>query len=182
MATITDLEPADVVLVAVKLWDTENVAAQLRDIVDNGARVISLQNGVRKDTVLRQHLPTEAVSGGGCYISAAIEEPGLVSHHVAMQKLVFGAYDGTDTPRASDFLNACVSSGIEAEISSDIERVIWEKFVFLMGLSATTTAVRQPIGVIRSSVHSRQLLHDVMAEAVNVGRTAGGDAGPGFRR
>ncbi|MFE0331899.1 ketopantoate reductase family protein, partial [Streptomyces sp. NPDC058960] len=51
VATIAELEPADVVLVAVKLWDTEDVAAQLGDVVGEGTRVISLQNGVRKDAV-----------------------------------------------------------------------------------------------------------------------------------
>lgn len=180
VATIAELEPADVVLVAVKLWDTENVAAQLRDVVDEDTRVISLQNGVRKDSVLRRHLPAENVWGGVCYISAVIEEPGVVSHHGAMQKVVFGPYNNADTQRAGDFLDACVSSGIEAELSSDIERVIWEKLVFLVGLSATTTAVRQPIGVIRSNVRSRELLRDVMAEAVAVGRAAGVTLDPDF--
>ncbi|POX52799.1 2-dehydropantoate 2-reductase [Streptomyces sp. Ru72] len=180
VASIAELEPADVVLVAVKLWDTEDVAAQLADVVDDGTRVISLQNGVRKDAVLRRHLPTQAVWGGVCYISAVIEEPGVVSHRGVMQKVVFGPYDGADTPRAGDFLDACVSSGIEAELSSDIERVIWEKFVFLVGLSATTTAVRQPIGVIRSDVHCRELLRDVMTEAVQVGRAAGVSLDPRF--
>jgi 2-dehydropantoate 2-reductase len=171
--TIAELEPVDVVLVAVKLWDTEDVAAQLHDVVDEQTRVISLQNGVRKDAVLRRHLPAQAVWGGVCYISAVIEEPGVVAHRGELQKLVFGPYDDVDTPRATDFLDACLSAGIEAELSPDIERVIWEKFVFLVGLSATTTAVRQPIGVIRSDVHSRELLRDVMAEAVTVGRAAG---------
>ncbi|WP_316744614.1 2-dehydropantoate 2-reductase [Streptomyces sp. MK7] len=178
--TIAELEPADVVLVAVKLWDTENVAAQLRDVVDAGTRVISLQNGVRKDAVLRRYLPAEAVWGAVCYISAVIEEPGVVAHHGTLQKVVFGSYDNSDTRRAGAFLDACLSSGIEAELSSDIERVIWEKFVFLVGLSATTTAVRQPIGVIRSDAHTRELLRGVMAEAVDVGRAAGVALDPGL--
>ncbi|MEU6577868.1 2-dehydropantoate 2-reductase [Streptomyces sp. NPDC046805] len=180
VATIAELEPADIVLVAVKLWDTEDVAAQLRDVMDERTRVISLQNGVRKDAVLRRHLPAQAVWGGACYISAAIEEPGIVSHRGTLQKMVFGPYGDVDTSHADAFLDACVSSGIEAELSSDIERVIWEKFVFLVGLSAMTTAVRQPIGVIRSDVHSRELLRDVMAEAVHVGRAAGVRLDPEF--
>ncbi|MEV5476317.1 2-dehydropantoate 2-reductase [Streptomyces sp. NPDC007148] len=180
VATIAELDPVDVVLVAVKLWDSEDVAAQLSAVVDEGTRVISLQNGVRKDSVLRQHLPAQNVWGGVCYISAVIEEPGVVAHRGEMQKVVFGAYDDADTQRAEDFLEACVSSGIDAELSADIERVIWEKFVFLVGLSATTAAVRQPIGVIRSDAHSRELLHDVMAEAVNVGRAAGVHLDPRF--
>ncbi|MFG2368601.1 ketopantoate reductase family protein [Streptomyces mirabilis] len=77
-------------------------------------------------------------------------------------------------------LDACVSSGIEAELSSDIERGTWEKSVFLVGLLVTATAVRQPIGVIRSDVHSRELLRDVMAEAVSVGSADGVMPNPEF--
>jgi hypothetical protein len=32
----------------------------------------------------------------------------------------------------------------------DIRRAIWEKFVFLVALSGTTTLARQPIGGVRS--------------------------------
>lgn len=180
VSTIAELGPADVVLVAVKLWDTDDVAAQLREVVTAGTRVVSLQNGVSKDRILRRQLPDEAVWGGLCYISAVIEEPGVIAHRGGMQRLVFGPYDDADAAVAATFLDACVASGVDAELSPDIQRDIWEKFVFLVGLSATTAAVREPIGVIRSDNRARRLLRDVMSEAVSVGRAAGADLDPGF--
>ncbi|WP_431968073.1 2-dehydropantoate 2-reductase [Actinacidiphila sp. bgisy160] len=170
---IGDVGPADIVLVAVKLWDTEGVAAGLRGLAEAGARVISLQNGVQKDAVLRRHLPPEAVWGGVCYISAVIEEPGVVSHRGTMQKLVFGPYDGEATARAEEFREVCEKAGVDAEVSADIARIVWQKFVFLTALSGTTSAVRQPIGVVRADPATRGLLRDVMAEAVAVGRASG---------
>jgi 2-dehydropantoate 2-reductase len=177
---IADLGPVDLVLVAVKLWSTDEVAGQLRSVVESGARVISFQNGVQKDTTLREHLPPEAVIGGVCYISSSIEKPGIVSHNGTLQKLVFGEYHQTQTDTVREFLGQCQAAGIDAEISSDIERAIWEKFVFLIGLSATTSAVRQPIGVIRSDRRARALLYDLMAETVSVGQAAGVNLVPGF--
>lgn len=49
----------------------------------------------------------------------------------------------------------------------------WEKFVFLLGLSATTATMRVPIGPIRENPQSRALLLDVMREVVAVGRAHG---------
>lgn len=173
---IADVEAADVVLVAVKLWDTEDVARQLRPLAEGGAVVLSLQNGVRKDDVLREHLPESSVMGGVCYISAFIEEPGVVRHNGSLQKLVFGEFGARGAEpslRAGALLDRCAAAGIEAEVSPDIERVIWEKFVFLVGLSGATSAVRQPIGVVRGTPGSRALLHDVMREAAAVGRARG---------
>ena len=71
---------ADLVLIAVKLWDTESVAQQLVSLAAAGAAVLSLQNGVQKDETLQRHLPSSAVLGGVCYISAAIESPGVIRH------------------------------------------------------------------------------------------------------
>lgn len=180
--SVADVGAADVVLVAVKLWDTEDVATQLRPLARAGATVISFQNGVQKDDVLRAHLPADRVLGGVCYISAFIEEPGVVRHNSALQKLVFGAYggDAEGGRRARAFLERCRAAGVEAEVSADIERVVWEKFVFLVGLSGTTAAVRQPIGVVRGTPGTRTLLRDVMAEAVAVGRARGVALDPGL--
>lgn len=49
------------------------------------------------------------------------------------------------------FLAACQKADINAEISGDICRAIWEKFVFLVSFSGTTSAIRMPIGAIRSN-------------------------------
>lgn len=164
--TIAEAGDADLVLVAVKLWDTDGVAEQL----PAGARVMTLQNGVRGP--LRER---PGALGGVCYISAVIEEPGVVAHRNTMQKLVFGEFDAGSSALTDEFLAACRDAGIDAEVSPDIARVIWEKFVFLVGVSATTTAVRAPIGVIRAHPRSRALLHDVFAEVVAVGRASGVD-------
>jgi 2-dehydropantoate 2-reductase len=87
-----------------------------------------------------------------------------------MQRLAFGEYDGSRSPRAAALLDACVRGGIEAEISADVRRAIWEKFVFLVGLSATTTAMRTTFGPICSNPQTRVFLLDVMREVVAVGR------------
>ena len=111
--------------------------------------------------------------GGLCYIAATIARAGVISHTGTMQELVFGEYDGTRSPRAEALLKACRLGGIDAELSQDIRKAIWEKFVFLVCLSATTTTVRLPIGRIRGHPRTRQLLLDVMREAVTVGRAQG---------
>ncbi len=70
-------------------------------------------------------------------------------------------------------LEACTRAGIDAEISPDIRRAIWEKFVFIVGLSALTSTTRKSIGPVRADSRSRALLLEVMKEAVAVGRAQG---------
>jgi 2-dehydropantoate 2-reductase len=171
--TIAEVGQVDLVIVAVKLWDTEEIAPTLRPLADRGAAIISFQNGVQKDELLRKYVPSDAIMGGVCYIAATIAEPGVILHTGTMQRLVFGEYGGGKSGRGEAFLAACLQAGIDAEFTDAIERQIWEKFVFLVGLSGTTSIVRQSIGPIRENPQTRSLLLDAMREVVEVGRAKG---------
>jgi 2-dehydropantoate 2-reductase len=168
-----ELDPVDLVLFGVKLWDTAASAELVRPLVTDATAVVSFQNGVAKDDILRSVLGPEHVIGGVCYIAATIAAPGVINHANALQKLVFGEYDGSVSARVQAFHDACVDAKIDVEVSDRIERAIWEKFVFLVGLSGTTSAARTPIGPIRSHPRSRAFLRDVMDEVVQVARAQG---------
>jgi 2-dehydropantoate 2-reductase len=173
VGTSAEAGEVDLVFVAVKLWDTDDAGQALIPLVERGASVVSFQNGVQKDETLRRYLPAASIIGGVSYIAAVIGEPGVIVHSGAMQKLVFGEYDGSRSARVSALYDACQKAGIEAEISDDIERLIWEKFVFLVGLSGMTSAVRKSIGAIRENPRTRALLLEVMQEVVAVGKAKG---------
>ncbi len=165
--------PVDLVIVAVKLWDTEQAARQIEPLVRAGASVVSFQNGVQKDEVLRRVLGEPAVMGGVCYVGASIAGPGVIRHIGKMQRLVFGEYDGRRSSRAEALLEACTRGGIDTELSADIKRAIWEKFVFLVAMSGATSSIRLTIGPIRTNPRTRAFFLDLMREVVAVGRAGG---------
>jgi 2-dehydropantoate 2-reductase len=167
------LGPADFVFICVKLWDTEAALRAAAAIVGPETAVISFQNGVQKDDLLRQIAGDHRVIGGVGYIGSKIGRPGVISHTGTMQRLVFGEYDGVKSTRVVALHEACIRGGIAAEMSADIRRAIWEKFVFLVGLSATTTAMRNTLGPIVCNPKTRSFLLDVMREVVAVGRAHG---------
>src|SRR5205823_1993449 len=113
------------------------------------------------------------VMGGVGYMATTVDRPGVILQTGSMHHMIFGEFDGRRSPRAEALLAACKAGGINAEISADIRRAIWEKYVFLVGLSGATTAMRQPIGLIRKSPNSRRFLLDLIREAVEVGRALG---------
>ena len=171
--TVAEADAPDLVLIGVKLWDTEAAAESLRPAADRGAAFVSFQNGVQKDDILQKHVPADSIIGGVCYIAASISEPGVIGHTGAMQKLVFGEYGGRKSLRCRIFLEACKQADIDAELSDDIERAIWEKFVFLVGLSGMTSFCRTPIGPVREDEQSRAMLLQAMQETVAVARAKG---------
>ncbi len=166
---------ADLVMFAVKLWDTDTVLEQIRPVVGPSTVLISFQNGVLKDTYLRAKYSPAQIMGGVGYVATTIDRPGVIRQTGPMQRLIFGEFDGRRSERGEAFLQACQNGGINAELSSNINRDIWQKFVFLVGLSGATTSIRSPIGPIRENPQTRQFLLDVMREVVAVGRAHGVD-------
>jgi len=176
-AAVTD-NPAsvgrvDLVMFGVKLWDTQAAARQLAPVLGPDTAVISFQNGVVKDDLLRETLGARHVAGGVAYIAASIAEPGVIAHNGAMARLVFGEHDGAASPRLARFAEACAAAGITHELSPRIHLALWEKFVFLSALSAATTLARLPVGPIRDHPRARTFLHDLLNETVQVGRAEG---------
>jgi len=168
---------ADLVIIAVKLKDTDSAAEAVKSIVGPDTAVLSLQNGVIKDDILRRHFGEQRVMGGVAYVATHISRPGVIDQVGTMQRLVIGEYGGEHggkrTPRVEWLLKALLHAGVQAEVSADIRCTLWEKYTFLVGLSGTTTTMRSAIGPIRANPQTRAFLHDLMIEVVAVGRAHG---------
>jgi 2-dehydropantoate 2-reductase len=163
----------DLVVIGVKLWDTAAVLEQIKPMVGAGTTLLSFQNGVTKDDLLRAAFPKAHVMGGVAYVATTISEPGVIARTGPLERLIFGEHDGGASPGGAALLEIARKGGINAELSTDIRREIWQKFVFLVGLSSTTTTMRLPIGPIRTNPRTRAFLLDVMREVVAVGRALG---------
>jgi 2-dehydropantoate 2-reductase len=170
-----EVGPVDLVMFCVKLWDSAAALQQIRPMVGRDTAIVSFQNGVLKDDELRAVYEAPHVMGGVGYVATTIERPGVIRQTGPMQRLVFGEFDGSRSARAEAFLAACRAGGIRAELSEHIVREIWQKYVFLVGLSGTTTTMRMRIGPIRANAQTRAFLLDVMREVVAVGRAHGVD-------
>jgi len=165
--------PVDAVMFAVKLWDTESAAAQIKPIIGKYTVVIPFQNGVESIDLLRSVLPESAVMGGSAYIATRIREPGVIEHTGQMSRLQFGPLLASQHRPADAFLAACRQAGLNAELCDDIVRANWEKFVFLVGVSSATAATRAPLGRVRGDADMRWLFGEAMRETWRLARARG---------
>ena len=163
---------ADVVIFAVKLWDTEGAAEQIRPIVGR-AVVIPFQNGVESIERLGKVLGAERVMGGSAYIATRIAAPGVVEHTGTMARLRFGPVMPSQRGAAQSFFEACKAAGINAELTDDIVLVNWEKFVFLVAVSGTTALARAPLGTVRADADLRWMFEQAMRETWHLARRRG---------
>jgi 2-dehydropantoate 2-reductase len=161
---------ADLVVIAVKLWSTQEAIESAAPLMGPDTAIMSLQNGVDAADLLIARYGRARVLGGSAHIAAVIEAPGVIRHNGTLARITFGELDGGHTPRTEAFLAACRDAGIDVNLSDDIQRATWEKFVLLVGLSSLTSLTRLPIGPVREDPDTRALLLEVMQEVAAVGR------------
>jgi 2-dehydropantoate 2-reductase len=175
--TVTDapdgIAPVDVVLFAVKLWDTEQAAREIKPLVSDKTRVITVQNGVDAFAIMQPILGAGRVVPGLAQISATIAAPGVISHVSQFHLLAFGHPDRHDDPVLTAFAEAGKNAGVDFVLSQNIERDLWLKFTVLVALSSVTAATRLPIGAARNDADGKALILAIMREVAAVGRTRG---------
>lgn len=164
---------ADLVMIAVKLWSTEDAARTIEPLMGPKSAVVTWQNGVVAEDILIKQYGKERVIGGVSNIAALIEAPGVIRHNGAMARLIFAELDGKPSKRIEAFAALCKQAHIEHVVSDDITRAIWQKFIFLASFSGMTCMTRLSIGPVRSDPETRAMLKAALNEVVAIGRAKG---------
>ena len=175
-----EIGPVDVVLFAVKLWDTEIAAEAAKPLVGPQTRVITLQNGVDSVERVAPILGAEQVIGGAAFIASVIGSPGVISHTSQFAKMLCGRVDGRLDTQVTAFAAAAKDAGIDITHVADIDRERWQKFIFLIALSGATGATRMPLGAILADPDTRAFFHRLMEEVTALARAKGVTIDPGF--
>jgi 2-dehydropantoate 2-reductase len=167
------LAPVDLVLFAVKLWDTERAAEQVRPLLKADTRLITLQNGVDSVDRLTPMLGDAHVVGGSTYVVTVIGEPGVIRHSSPFARVRCGRLDGKPDNVLAGYVDQIKAAGIEIVLSDRMKTELWKKFVLLSGTSSITAGTRQPLGPIRTDADMRALFFTLMGETLAVGKAAG---------
>jgi 2-dehydropantoate 2-reductase len=165
---------ADAVLFCVKSFDTEDAAARLWSVLGPDTPVLSLQNGVDNEDKIDAQLGVGRAMGGVAQVFATIEAPGVIRHHAA-GRIVLGELDGRVSERAERVRDAFARAEIPVELSKDIRRALWEKYVLICAVAGLTAVTRETIGVIRETPATWRLFRVILEEATALGRAAGVD-------
>jgi len=148
----------DLVLFCVKSYDTGPAAQALAPLMARDTAVVSFQNGVDNVQAIASVVGSGAVLIGVVYNALQLAGPGLVQRTGGDGKIVLGELGGALTERVQQIASAFQQTGVAHQVSTDIDRVLWEKFLFIAGVGGVTALARSGIGPLLASPGGRTLL------------------------
>ncbi|WHY57245.1 2-dehydropantoate 2-reductase [Peribacillus simplex] len=161
---VNDIEKVDLVILAVKGQHLQGTLKDLKVLVEKGAKVLPLLNGLEHISILQEELGDEAVLGGSAFIIATLDEKGHVIHSNDNHDLIYGPLHPSQKKICDEFEQAAGSAIMKAGRTENILIRMWIKYMFITAFSGVTTASNLPIGTIRRFPETNGLLEKVLVE------------------
>lgn len=165
--------PVDLILFTTKTYHTDVAAQAIKPLVGQDTVVVPLQNGIDAAERLGAYVGREHLVGGVTWLSAAIEAPGVIGQYSQFRRVVLGEFDGKMTARLKRIYETLQATGITVELSHDILKVLWTKFVFISSASALGSLTRATIGEYRQVPETREVLTEALAEVAALAQARG---------
>jgi 2-dehydropantoate 2-reductase len=162
------------------LWDTETAAAAARPLLGPDSRLITFQNGIDNVERLSAVLGADRIIGGAAYIATVIASPGVIKHTSAFAMMRFGRADKKPDTTLNALVDAGKAAKLDIALSPDIQRELWQKFIFLTAMAGSTATLRSPIGPIVADTELRGFFRALMEEAFAVGKAKGVALDPAY--
>jgi 2-dehydropantoate 2-reductase len=164
--------PYDVIFLSVKSYSLAAAIDDFAPAVGQQTVIIPVLNGMHHMDVLTQRFG-DAVLGGVCFVSTAIDSQGRIVQLADFQSLAYGELDGKKTSRIEAVHQEFSGAGFQASISTDISRDMWQKWVFLASLGAITCLLRGNIGEIVAAPGGAELCLSALRECAAIASASG---------
>jgi 2-dehydropantoate 2-reductase len=176
-------EKFDVVLLSCKAFDLEDAIKSFAPAVGTQTAIIPLLNGMQHFDVLDGKFGPERVLGGLCAIAVTLNDKHEVVQLQPMQSLNFGERDGKLSDRVRAIAELMASGKFGAVASENVIQEMWEKWVFLASLAASTCLMRAAVGHILAAPGGKDFILGMLDECSEVAAAEGhAPSGPFFER
>ena len=163
----------DAVLLSCKAYDLDDAVKSFAPAVGERTAIIPLLNGMRHLDVLDKKIGASHVLGGLCLTAVTLNEKREVVQLGPVQSLGFGERDGKMSDRGRAIADVVRSGNFNGAASDNVLQDMWEKWVFLASIAASTSLMRAPIGMILAAPGGKDFLLGILDECRAVATAEG---------
>jgi 2-dehydropantoate 2-reductase len=166
----TKLPRTDVLIIAVKAYDTNVVATSYRQIVPQETTIMSLQNGLGNVEILQSSFKNEVLAASTTEGALSLG-PGYVMHTGKGLTLI-GGIERTDSDSSSRIKMAFDGAGLRTRTSSNIRGVLWTKAIVNAAINPLSSLTRLPNGALAKNRKIQGIAHHAIDEGILVSHAA----------
>lgn len=160
---------ADFIIICTKSYDLETIIQQLQPCINNNTIILPLLNGVDSKEKIKKILPHNLILDGCVYIVSRLKQSGIIENSGNIQTLYFGL-DNYKNEKMLLLEKLFKEANIEATLSEDISKIIWEKFIFISPTATATSYFNQCIGDILCNKGYLEILSYLIEEVKQVAK------------
>ena len=161
---VTDLAPINLLIVAVKSYDLEDMISSLKEKILPNTVIIPLMNGVDNAERIRKITNKGIILPSCVYISSKIEEPGVVTMMGAISRIVLGADPEHPEYDSGEIIRFFKNMGINIVWNENPYGEIWKKYMFISPCALLTAASGKTINGMINDPELRSSFMGIMKE------------------
>ena len=173
-------EAYDLIILSCKAYDLQSSLDAIAPAIGPGSMVLPMLNGMAHLDALDARFGRERVLGGATTLSTHREPDGSIAHLNALDDVQFGDREDPASARIHQVAAALDVHGIRIDLSPDILRTMWHKWIAIACATSATSLMRANVGDIVAAGHA-SLVHTLFAETSSVAAAAGYPASDAYR-
>jgi len=171
-ANIEDIGRADLALLCVKAFNTKSAVEQIKPILGQNTKILTLQNGVGNVEIISEIAGEDKVIAGVTSQGATLIAAGKI-RHAGRGETIIGAIDGKIPVELRAIREVLNKAGLETKMSRDIKSLIWSKLIINAGINALTAITRLPNGKLTEYEGAKRILRGAVTEAARIAKRKG---------
>lgn len=169
---VTSVGKADLILFFVKAYDTESAVSDALALEKEDTLFLTLQNGLGNEEAICKRVDPSKVIVGVTNHGATFLGPGRI-RHAGWGKTYIGELDEKVTLRVTQIAQLFTKAGIETEVSSNIQALVWNKLFINVGINAVAALAGLKNGQLLDYPETLRMMEGLVSEGVAVAKGKG---------
>jgi 2-dehydropantoate 2-reductase len=169
----------DLIVVAVKAYDTRTAAGSIKPFVKQNTLVCSYQNGLGNAETLAEVLGWDHILDARVIYGVWMPKPGHAEVTVTADATALGCYrEAVPKERVEEIAKAMDDAGIPTHATDSIATFLWAKVAYNCSLNPMSALLDVPYGGLLETEHTQAIMREVVQELYAVGHAEGVDLEP----
>jgi 2-dehydropantoate 2-reductase len=166
---ISEIGKTDLILICVKSFNTKSAVEQIKPLLTENTKILTLQNGMGNIEVISEIAGEERVIGGVTNEGATLVDPGKI-RHAGRGETIIGTPTGKIPVEMRAIREAFNKAGFETKMTRDIKSLIWSKLIINVGINALSAITRLSNGKLTQFEGTKRILRDAVGEATRIAK------------